>query len=102
MILAIFYLQITLMLPTEFEVNQPFGSGEKAKIDFHDSHHSSHLGFLNGTILANFNLQVTPMLPTEFQDNWPFSSGEEKKNTFSRWPPWAPTMAILDFRQAKL
>ena len=30
-ILAIFDLQVTLMLPTEFWVNWPFGSGEEAK-----------------------------------------------------------------------
>ena len=28
MILAIFYLQVTLMLPSKFGVNWPFGSGE--------------------------------------------------------------------------
>ena len=26
-----FYLQVTLMLPTKFQVNWPFGSGEEAK-----------------------------------------------------------------------
>ena len=31
MILAIFDLQVTLMLPTKFQVNWPFGSGEEAK-----------------------------------------------------------------------
>ena len=30
-ILADFYLQVTLMLPNKFQVNWPFGSGEKAK-----------------------------------------------------------------------
>ena len=34
MILAIFDLQVTPMLPTEFQVNFPFGSGEKAKNRF--------------------------------------------------------------------
>ena len=29
MILAIFYLQVTLMLPTKFQVNWPFGTGEE-------------------------------------------------------------------------
>ena len=33
-ILAIFDLQVTLMLPSKFGVNWPFGSGEEAKIDF--------------------------------------------------------------------
>ena len=51
--------------------------GEKRKIDFQDSHHNGHLGFLIGTILAIFDLQVTPILPTDFHVNWPFESGEE-------------------------
>ena len=34
MILAIFDLQVTLMLPSKFGVNWPFGSGEKAKNRF--------------------------------------------------------------------
>ena len=35
MILASFDLQVTLMLPTKFQVNLPIGSGGKAK-DFQD------------------------------------------------------------------
>ena len=34
MILAIFDLQVTLMLPTKFGVSWPFGSGEEAKNKF--------------------------------------------------------------------
>ena len=34
MILAIFYLQVTPMLPSKFGVNWPFGSGEEAKNRF--------------------------------------------------------------------
>ena len=34
MILVIFNLQVTPMLPTEFRVNWPFGSGEEAKNRF--------------------------------------------------------------------
>ena len=33
-ILATFDLQVTLMLPTKFQVNWPFGSGEEAKSRF--------------------------------------------------------------------
>ena len=77
------------MLPTKFQVNWPFGSGEEAKkkkIDFQDGHCGGHLGFPIRTILASsfFYLQVTPMLPIKFQVNWPFGSGEEAKNRFSR------------------
>ena len=35
-ILAIFDLQVTLILPTKFEVSWPFGSGIEGKIDFQD------------------------------------------------------------------
>ena len=56
--LAIFDVQVTLMLPTEFQVSWPFSSGEEVK-NFQDGHHSSHLGFQIGMILAFFELQVT-------------------------------------------
>ena len=36
------------MLPTKFQVNWRFGSGEEAQVDF------GHLGFLIGPILAMF------------------------------------------------
>ena len=91
MILAIFDLQVTPMLPSKFGVNWPFVSGEEAKIDFQDGCHGGHLGFPIGMILAIFDLQVTPMLPSKFGVNWPFGSGEEAKNRFSRWPPWRPS-----------
>ena len=78
MILAIFDLQVTQMLPTKFRVNckspkcflPSFESTglsvqeKKRKIDFQDaSCHGTHPGFTIGTILAIFDLQVTPMLP---------------------------------------
>ena len=63
-ILAIFDLQVTLMLPSKFGVNRPFGSGEEAKIDFQDDGHGGRLGFPIGTILAIFDLQVTLMVPS--------------------------------------
>ena len=69
-ILAIFDLQVTLMLPSKSGVNWPFGSGEEAKkIAFQDGGHGGHLGFSIGRILAIFDLQVTPMLPTKYQVN---------------------------------
>ena len=46
------------MLPTELQVNWPFGSGEEAKNRF-----------------SRWPLQVTPMLPTKFQVNWPRGVG---------------------------
>ena len=53
------------MLPTKFQVNWPFGSGEEAKINFQDGRRGGYFGFLIGTILAIYNQQVTPMLPTK-------------------------------------
>ena len=91
MILAIFDLQVTQMLPSKFGVIGLLVQ-EKRKIDFQDSGHGGHLGFLIGTILAIFDLQVTSMLPSKFGVNWPFGSGEEAKNRFSRWPPWRPSL----------
>ena len=77
-ILAIFYPQVTPMLPISLSVQ------EKRNIDFLDGLHGGHFQFLIGTILAIFDLQVTLMLPTKFRVNWPFSSGEEVENRFSR------------------
>ena len=72
MILAIFDLQVTLMLPSKFGVNWPFGSGEEAKNRFSrwwpswisDRHDFSY-----------FDLQVTLMLPTKYRVNWPRGVG---------------------------
>ena len=79
------------MLPTKFQVNWPFGSGEEAKIDFQDGCHGGHPGFLIRTILTIFALQVTLMLSTKFQAKWPSCSGGEAKNRFSRWRPRWPS-----------
>ena len=84
MILAIFDLQVTPMLPSKFGLSV---QEKKQKIDFQDGHHGGHLGFPICMILAIFDLQVTPMLPSKFVVNWPFGSGEEEKNKFARWRP---------------
>ena len=55
------------MLPTKFQVNQPFGSEEETKNRF-----SRWMP----------RRQVTPMLPTKFWVNWPFTSGQEAKIDF--------------------
>ena len=86
-ILAIFDLQVTLMLPSKLESVGLSVQEKKRKINFQDGYHGGHLGFPIGMILAIFDLQVTPMLPSNFGVNWPFSSGEEAKNRFSRLRP---------------
>ena len=87
MILAIFDLQVTPILPIKFPVNGPFYPGEE---DFQDGNCGSHPVFPIGSILAIFDLQVTSMILTKFQVNWPLNSGEAK-NRFSRWPPSQPS-----------
>ena len=60
MILAIFDLQVTLLLPIKavgLSVQE-----KKRKIDFQDGGHGGHLGYLISTSLAIFDLQVTPIL----------------------------------------
>ena len=74
-ILAIFDLQVTLMVPSKFGVNWLSVQEKKRKIDFQDGSHGGHLGFPIGTILAIFDLQVTLMLPTKYQVNWPRGVG---------------------------
>ena len=54
MILAIFDLQVTLMLPTKLGINWTFGSGEEAKIDFQDGGNGGHLACPIGTIFCYF------------------------------------------------
>ena len=93
-ILTIVGLQVTLMLPTEFQVNWPIDSGEEEKMDFQEGRHGGQLRFPMGTILAIFIYKLprcflpsfkSPKCFTKFHVNWPFASGEEAKNRFSRW-----------------
>ena len=76
------------MLPTKFQVNWPFGSGEEVKNRF--SRWLPWRPSWISDILAIFDLLVTPMSPTKFGVNWPFSAGEAKYR-FSRWWPWWPS-----------
>ena len=74
-ILAIFDLQVTLMLPSKFGVNWPFGSGEEAKNRFSRWRSWWPSWISIGLILAIFDLQVTPMFPTKYLVNWPRGVG---------------------------
>ena len=82
MILATIDLQVTSILPMNFESIALLVQEKKFKTDFQDG-----WDFLSQRFELFFYLQVTPMLPTKFRVNWPFSSEEEGKNRFSRWPP---------------
>ena len=72
------------MLPTKFQVNWPFGSGEKSSKRF-SIWRPSWISI--GTILVMFDLQVFLMLPVKFRVNWSFGSVEEAKKCFLRWRP---------------
>ena len=89
MILAIFDLQVNLILPTEFQVSWLLGSKD---VQFRFSRWLlwRPSWILSRMILAVFDLQTAPILPTMFWVNWPFRSWEDQK-TFSRWPPWGPS-----------
>ena len=83
-ILAIFDLQVAIILPTKFCINWLFSSREEMQNRFSKWQPLRHLEFLIGTILAIFDLHVTPILLTKFQVNWPFGS-EEAQKRFSRY-----------------
>ena len=87
MTLATADLQVTSILPMNFESIALSVQEKKFKIDFQNGRLGRNLGFSIATVWAIFYLQVTPMLPTKFRVNWPFSSEEEGKNRVSRWPP---------------
>ena len=44
--------------------------------EFQDGHHSSHLGYRNGSILAILNLFVTVTPPIKFQLNLTYGLGD--------------------------
>ena len=68
MILAIFDLQVTLILPIKFQLNWPSIQEMKFKIAFQDGNCGSHLVFPIGIMLAvSYQVQV----------NWPFGSGDD-------------------------
>ena len=57
MILVIFDLQVTPMLPIKFQVNGLLVQEKKQKINFEDGGHGGHLGFQIGSFfLAIFDL----------------------------------------------
>ena len=74
MILALFDVQVTLMLPTKLESTGLSVQEKKRKIDFQDGSHGGQNDF------SYFDLLVTPMLPIKFQVHWPSVSGEGAKN----------------------
>ena len=65
MILVTVDLQVTSILPMNFELIAISVQEKKFKTDFQDGRYSRNLGFPIATIWAIFDLQVTPMLPTK-------------------------------------
>ena len=89
MILTLFYLQVTLMLPTKFGVSW------KVKNRFLRWQPWRPSWISNQNDFSYFDLLVTVMFPNKFQDNQPFVSGEAK-NRISRWrPSWISDQTIL-------
>ena len=93
------------MIPTKFQVNCLFGTGEetkqnqkkKKKKKISDGHHGGHLQFPIGTILPIFDVQVTLNLSTKLE-TLPFQF-RRSRNT---WIFKMATLAtILDFRSEK-
>ena len=80
MVLALFDLQVTSMLPTEFQVNWSFGS-EEGKNRFSGWPPSWHFGFPTGTILAI----SLPDASYGVSMHLAFCFTKECKNRFSRW-----------------
>ena len=87
MILAIFNLQFTPVLPTKFPVNWHLGLGEEAKNRFsiwppcrpswiYDQHDFSYF-WSTSHLIASYNFPV----------HWHFGAVEEAKNRFSKWRP---------------
>ena len=73
-ILAIFELQVTLILPIKFQFSWAFGSGE-AQNRFSTGPHGSHLRFsIRMIFVIFFYLQVFLVLSAKFRVNWPFGS----------------------------
>ena len=66
-ILAIFYLQVTLMCLSKFHINWPLFLEKKQKMDFQTGGYGGHLGFPIGTILAILDLKVIAIFPTKFR-----------------------------------
>ena len=79
--LAIFNLQVTVMLSIKFQVNWLLVKEGKRKRNFQDGGHGDHIGFSIGTILTLIYKSPKCFLPS-FKS---FVSGEETKNRFSRW-----------------
>ena len=66
MILAIFDLQVTQILPTKFQSIGLSIQEKKILKYFQDDGHGGHLDFI-GMLLASFHLLVTSMPQTKFQ-----------------------------------
>ena len=79
------------MLPTKFQVNWPFSSGEEGKNRLSRWLPWWPSWISKGNELAIFDLQVTLMLPTTFRINALFGSGEAKTR-FLRWQLWLPSL----------
>ena len=82
MILAVFDLQVTLILPTKFGVNWPFGPGDEGQNRF------SRWPPWPPSWISDQN-ELSYIRSIKFRVNWPFYSGEVQIR-FLRWRLWQP------------
>ena len=94
-ILVIFDLQVTLILPTKFRVTWLVNSEVQNRFARWLQWQPPWISNWNN--LTIFDLQVTMILPTKPRVSWLFGSGDEVQIRFSGWP-LAAMVAILDFR----
>ena len=108
-ILVIFELQVTQMLPTKFQVNLPFGSGEEAKNRFSRlpwwiSNRNDFSYILSTSHTEDASYQVSSQLRSHHPHPHPdvsyqvssqlvfwLSRRSKQKKRFSRWQPWWPS-----------
>ena len=90
MVLAIFDLQITLVLPTKFGVSWPFGSGEEAKNRFSRWRPWWPPWISDWNDFSDFWSISPPYASYQVSSQLALGLGEEAKNRFSRWLPWRP------------
>ena len=87
MILAIFDLRVTLMLPTKIQINWPFGSGEGVKNRFSRWWPRRPSGISDRDNFSYFWCTSHQNASYQNSSQLAFGSGEEAKNRFSRWRP---------------
>ena len=96
MILAIFHLQVNLLLHPLFQLNSPCGLRENVLNRFSRWQLCRLSWILIDTILAHFDPEVILLLQGKFWLKSTKSLGRDVENWFSRWRLWRPS-GIFDW-----